>query len=152
MRGAMALLLFAVLVAGAASAPPARAAEPYCPNTAHVLPAPVPPDLLPAVAKAFGSDVGSVRDAAFVRCLGPTLMGCTVGANLVCDKADTRRELPGATAWCRQHPGAEGIPMAATGHATIYDWSCKGTTAVAGKVLMAVDPQGYIADNWKEIH
>jgi hypothetical protein len=78
-------------------------------------------------------------------------MACTVGANLDCDKADTRRALPGATAWCRDNPGATGIPMAATGRATIYEWSCKGRRAVAGKVAMPIDPQGYIADNWKEI-
>jgi hypothetical protein len=41
--------------------------------------------------------------------------------------------------------------MAATGHATIYDWSCNGRRAVAGKTVSAVDPQGYEADNWKEL-
>jgi len=78
-------------------------------------------------------------------------MGCYIGANLICDKADTRRVLPGATAWCRDNPGSIGIPMSATGHATIYDWSCKGRCAVSGKAVLTVDPQGYIADNWKQI-
>jgi hypothetical protein len=41
--------------------------------------------------------------------------------------------------------------MAATGHATIYEWSCKGARAVPGKALVTVDPQGYIADNWKDV-
>jgi hypothetical protein len=58
-------------------------------------------------------------------------MGCMVGANLVCDKADQRRAA-GAT-WCRENPGATVIPMAATGHATIYEWSCNGRNAVPGK-------------------
>jgi hypothetical protein len=41
--------------------------------------------------------------------------------------------------------------MAATGHATIYDWTCKGRRAVAGKPIVTVDPRGYIAGNWKKI-
>jgi hypothetical protein len=104
-----------------------------------------------AVAKALAIDNASVRHAAFVRCVGRRLLGCYVGANLVCDKAETHRTLPGATAWCRNNPGSEGIPMSATGHDTIYDWSCKGRRAVAGKTVLTVDAQGYIAENWKEI-
>jgi hypothetical protein len=103
------------------------------------------------VAKAFGIDNAAVRDAAFVRCVGPKLMGCYIGANLDCFKAETRRALPGATAWCRANPGSNIIPMSATGHDTIYEWSCKGRRAIAGKVAVTVDPQGYIADYWKEI-
>ena len=49
----------------------------------------------------------------------------------------------------RWHPD---IPMVATGHETVYEWSCKGKRAVAGKQVMQVDPRGYIADNWKVIH
>jgi hypothetical protein len=131
-------------------APAAHAAD-YCPNPAHETPAEVPADLTAAVAKAFAVDAAAIVGAAYVRCVGPVLMGCYVGANLVCDKADTRRRLHGATKWCRQNPGSDFIPMAATGHATIYNWSCKGTHAVAGKAMQAVDPQGYIADNWKTI-
>ena len=104
-----------------------------------------------AVAEAFQIDSPAVRDAAFVRCVGWKLMACYIGANLDCFKADKRHALPGATAWCRENPGSKGIPMSATGHDTIYEWSCKGRRAVAGKAVMTVDPQGYIADNWKEI-
>jgi hypothetical protein len=126
------------------------AAKPYCPNPAHVRPAEVPPDLVPAVAKAFALDSAALG-SAFVRCVGDGLMGCMVGANLVCDKADTRRTLPGATDWCRQNPGSDVVPMAATGHATIYAWSCKDGKPVAGKALVRVDAQGYIAENWKAV-
>jgi hypothetical protein len=105
---------------------------------------------VPAVAKAFALDPGALG-AAFVRCSDDKLLGCMVGANLVCDKADRRRALPGASAWCRENPGANVIPMAATGYATIYEWSCKGARAVPGKALVTVDPQGYIADNWKDV-
>ena len=151
MRVAATALLFASLIVGVTSADTARAADAYCPNPAHARPEKVPANLVATVATAFQIDAASVRDAAFVRCVGSTLMACYVGANLVCDKADTRRILPGATAWCRDNPGSSNIPMAATGHATIFEWSCQGTTAVAGKSVMTVDPQGYIADNWKQL-
>jgi hypothetical protein len=137
-----------------ASAAPMRAADAaaYCPNPAHARPAKVPADLVPALAVAFGVDRNAVGAGGVVRCVGGRLVGCLVGANLNCGKADMRRSLPGAGAWCRSHPGAADIPMAATGHDTIYAWSCKGRRAVPGKTIMKVDRQGYVADNWKEIH
>jgi hypothetical protein len=123
----------------------------FCPNPAHASPQKVPPDLMPAVAKAFQIDDAVAREAAFVRCAGRRLMGCYTGANLNCFKADKRRLLPGATAWCQDNPGSKNIPMAATGHDTIYEWSCDERRAVAGKAMLTVDPQGYIAENWKDI-
>jgi hypothetical protein len=143
--------MIGVLLAMGGSVIGAHAAESYCPDPTHAGPAKVPADLVAAVAKAFAINANAVDDAAFVRCADATLMGCYVGANLVCDKADTRVVLPGATTWCRKNPGSPGIPMSATGHATIYDWSCNGTTAIAGKIAMPVDPQGFIAANWKRI-
>ena len=137
-------------VAVVASPRPARA-EPYCSNPAHTTPARVPPDLVAAVAKTFAVDSAVIANGAYVRCVGAKLMACAVGANLVCDKADQRRELPGATAWCKDNPRSDSIPMFVTGHATIYEWSCKRRRAVAGKVVVTVDPQGYIAENWKEV-
>lgn len=124
----------------------------HCPNPAHARPAKVPDDLVPALAAAFGADKDAVRSGGVVRCVGGKLMGCYVGANLNCGKADMRRSSFGAAAWCRSHPGATDIPMAATGHDTIYAWSCKGPHAVPGKTIVKVDRQGYVADNWKEIH
>ena len=143
-------LLTALLVAASAVVP-ARAAESYCPSRSHQTPQKVPADLVARVAKALQIDAAMAESATFVRCVGRTLMGCTVGANLVCGKADRRRQIPGATAWCRDNPGAKIVPMAATGHATIYEWSCVGRRAVRGKAVMAVDPRGYIAENWKTV-
>jgi hypothetical protein len=147
-----AVLTFAALIAVAVlPVQPVAAEQGYCPNPAHARPGKVPTDLVAAVARTFQIDNASVRDAAFVRCVGRKLMGCYIGANLNCFKADRRRALAGATAWCREHPGSKGIPMSATGHATIYEWSCNGRRAVAGKAMTTVDWQGYVADNWKEI-
>ncbi len=145
------LLLGFIAVASVAGLPPARAAEPYCPNPSHAGPAKVPAELVAAVSKALQIDDAATRSGTYVRCAGAKLLGCYVGANLDCFKADQRRSLPGATAWCRQNPDAQTIPMAVTGHDTIYEWSCKGRRAVAGKPVFTVDPQGYIAENWKAI-
>jgi hypothetical protein len=41
--------------------------------------------------------------------------------------------------------------MSATGHDTIYQWTCKSSRAVAGKPMMHADPRGYITENWKEV-
>ena len=112
---------------------------------------PVPPELEAEVAKAFDISVDLARDAAFVRCAGTKLLACWIGANLNCGKVNARRSLPGASEFCRANPDADVVPMAATGHDTIYDWRCVGGRAVATKTVVAVDRQGYDAGNWKEI-
>ena len=114
-------------------------------------PVPVRRELERKVARTFGVSVDVVRNGGFVRCADGKLLACLIGANLNCGKADTRRSLPGASEYCRTHPGANDIPMFATGHDTIYAWRCVGKRAVAGKALVAVDPHGYDAGNWKEI-
>ena len=146
-------LIGAALALARLSAPAYADDAAYCSaGGRHNAAAPAPASLESAIAGAFQVSPDVVHGGAYVRCRQGKLIACIVGANLVCGKADARRRLAGASAFCAQNPDAESVPMVATGHATIYDWSCKGTTAGAGKVLMTVDPQGYIADNWKEIH
>ncbi len=147
-----ALALAALAAAGAdpgfaASAPAAA----YCAAGAHRTAVRVPPELEAAVAEALGVTVDAAREAASVRCSGGRPMACWVGANLNCGKADTRRSLPGATAFCRAHPNSGAIPMVATGHATVYAWRCVAGRAIAGKPAAAVDAEGYAAGNWKEL-
>ena len=115
------------------------------------VPVPVPKNLEADVARTFSVPVDLVRGGAFVRCAGARLLACVVGANLNCGKANTRRSLPGASEFCRANPDAQIIPMAATGHDTIYTWRCVGRRAVAAKAVVAVDPDGYDAGNWKEV-
>jgi hypothetical protein len=102
------------------------------------------------VAQTFGIPDEAARHTV-VRCVGPKLLACSIGANLNCGKADLRRKLPGPTSWCRANPNSDFIPMFATGHATIYAWRCANGVAVPGKSAVTVDPQGYVAENWKEI-
>jgi hypothetical protein len=112
---------------------------------------PVPKQFETDVAKTFGLPIDLVRRGAFVRCAQGKLLVCSVGANLNCDKVNTRRSLPGASEFCRTNPDADNIPMAATGHDTIYAWRCVGRRAVAAKAVVALDPYGYDAGNWKEV-
>jgi hypothetical protein len=149
--GTSPLIAALIVGAGVVQVRPAAAAAAYCPNPDHARPQNLPADLAPAAAAAFRIDAAALDGAAFVRCVGPKLMACYVGANIPCGKAETHRSLAGATAYCRDNPGATFIPMAATGHATIYQWSCNGRSAVAGEVVAKVDAQGYIADSWKEL-
>ena len=111
--------------------------------------APTPAVLAAEVGATFGISPSMAREAAMVRCVGTKLLACYIGANLNCGKADQRRSLAGASAYCRENPGSESIPMVATGHDTIYQWRCAGRRAVAGKAILAVDRQGYIVENWK---
>ncbi|MGO8798034.1 MAG: hypothetical protein ACLQJL_02980 [Roseiarcus sp.] len=146
--------LVAALCGGALTTPGQAvfAAGAYCPGgPARALAHKAPAELAPAVAQAFGVGPEVIGEAAYVRCAGAKLMACWVGANLDCGKADTRRRLVGASAFCGQNPGSDSVPMAATGHATIYDWRCVGRRAVAGKTITAVDAEGYIAGNWREL-
>ena len=151
MRVALGAVLYGLLALASVAPMSSADAVEYCPNPAHARAEKAPADLLPALAARFGLDKGAVQNGGFVRCVGKKLMGCITGANLNCGKADMRRSSFGATAWCRSHPGAADIPMASTGHETIYAWSCKGSRAVPGKAIVKVDRQGYVADNWKEI-
>jgi hypothetical protein len=76
---------------------------------------------------------------------------CNYGANLVCGKANNSRSSAGAAEFCEQNPGSDSVPMAATGHATIYEWKCDGSQAVISSQIVTVDPRGFIAENWKRL-
>jgi hypothetical protein len=135
-----------VFPASAASGPAACAS-----GAGPRVPTPVPKDLEAAVASTFGVPVDVVRHGGFVRCAKGKLLACLIGANLNCGKVNTRRLLPGARAFCRANPDADMIPMVATGHDTIYAWRCIGRRPVTGNTIVAVDPDGYDAGNWKEV-
>lgn len=138
-------------LAGAAGQPALAAGlAGYCQGQpSHARPQKVPPELETAIAKLLDMDVDYLRPQTFVRCVGPQLMVCVIGANLACGKADIRRQLPSADAFCRVNPDAAIVPFVATGHDTVYEWRCHGRRAVAGKQFQTVDPQGYIAANWR---
>lgn len=108
-------------------------------------------ELTTRIAETFGLDVGMARGGSFYRCVSGRLLVCTVGANLPCGKANLATSMKEASAYCSRNPNALNIPMAVTGHDTVWSWRCAGTTAQAEGPLQKIDPQGYFEENWKEL-
>lgn len=116
---------------------------------------PIPAALVPQARQLFGfsreTPNAVIRNGTSYRCMGGKAWLCNVGANLVCGKANAAKNLPGAAAFCKDNPGSDMIPMAATGHDTIYEWKCVGPNAQIVRQVVAVDPRGFIAENWKPL-
>jgi hypothetical protein len=114
----------------------------------------VPASLAPAFAKFFGTRMSSaeIQQNSSFRCYRGKVFGCMVGANLNCGKANSSNASAGGDEWCRSHPNDTMIPMAATGHATIYSWRCSGNRAVPTKMNSKVDDRGFEVVNWKLLH
>lgn len=112
---------------------------------------PTPEALLPRVGKVFGVEPRILRGASFVRCAGGHLMACAVGANRDCGRADVSRHSVGGDAFCHDNPGAAVVPMAATGHDTIFAWHCSGAHAVAGGTVAKVGASGFMSGNWRRL-
>ncbi len=92
-----------------------------------------------------------VSKSTLYRCMDGKVWLCSFGANLVCGKANTGRISRGAIAYCKQNPGADSVPMAATGHDTIFEWKCVGDKPQASGQIVTVDSRGFIAQNWKSL-
>ena len=115
---------------------------------------PIPPKLVPQSFRLFylrPVDPGQVQRSTVYRCMGGAARLCNYGANLVCTKADVSRASRGAQRYCRENPGSEVVPMAATGHATIYSWECIGNKARIKSSSVSVDRRGFIASQWKRL-
>ena len=112
---------------------------------------PIPAELVPAARQALGlgsaEPDASLQATAVFRCMIGKVWLCNHGANLTCAKGDVSRVSKGATAWCKDHPGADVVPMVATGHATIHTWTCVGSTARI-KQSEKLDARGFIANQW----
>ena len=114
---------------------------------------PVPDSLIAAARRIFEVSAETldsyVQASTSVRCMNGKAWLCNVGANLICEKADVSRNSYGAENFCRQNPDSIGVPMSATGHATVYEWKCVGREARIVRQSTAVDARGFIAENWQ---
>jgi hypothetical protein len=112
---------------------------------------PIPAELVPAARQALGlgatASAASLQAGSVFRCMSGKVWLCNHGANLTCAKGDVSRVSKGATAWCKDHPGADVVPMVATGHATIHTWTCVGSAARI-KQSEKLDARGFIANQW----
>jgi hypothetical protein len=115
---------------------------------------PIPPALEPQALRLFylqPVDREQVRRSTVYRCMDGAVWLCNYGANLVCAKADISRVSQGAERYCRENPGSDVVPMAATGHATIYSWECVGDKARIKGGSVSLDRRGFIADQWRRL-
>jgi hypothetical protein len=78
---------------------------------------------------------------------------CLVGANNPCWAKATTSTTPteGMQNFCKEQPDADSIPAYATGHDTIYAWSCANGVPVAGEQISQVDAQGFSTNIWQQI-
>lgn len=127
------------------------------PGAAYTGPA-VPESIARALKKEWGSPDSAPLDTfvrgTYWRCMDGKVYACNVGANIPCEeKADVSKEpTQGMKDYCKENPGSDFIPMYVTGHSTIYEWTCDGTTPVAGKQFGEVDKRGYQKGMWYEIN
>ncbi|MBO0733437.1 MAG: hypothetical protein J2P49_03810 [Methylocapsa sp.] len=121
-------------------------------NDDHVRP--IPAVLVPQARRLFfdhGASSNYIKETTSFRCMNGKVWLCNLGANLNCGKADSRRTSAGAAVFCRQNPGSDVVPMAATGHDTIYEWKCVGNEARIFRQVETVDPRGFTTENWKKL-
>lgn len=113
---------------------------------------PVPEGLISEARRFFDISVQTsdsyVQATTSVRCMSGRVWLCSYGANLICEKADVSRDSPGAVRFCNGSPDSIGVPMSATGHATIYEWKCVGREARIVRQSSLVDARGFLAGNW----
>jgi hypothetical protein len=131
---------------GTVGAPDMRYTGPAMPET-------VAQGLKAALALPADAASGPLLRNSIWRCMNGKVYACTVGANLPCsEKADTRRDpAPELVDFCRQNPGAEVIPMAVTGRATVFAWRCTGEHPAIVRQFAQPDAAGYLANVWYEI-
>jgi|HubBroStandDraft_1064217.scaffolds.fasta_scaffold02542_7 hypothetical protein len=116
---------------------------------------PIPAALKPHVAEALGlpADSAIAPENYYWRCMSGAVYVCAVGANIPCDaKADRSRRNLGAEHYCRENRDATLVPAYATGHASIYSWSCSAGNTVPGKRLAKIDHRGFRVDFWYRVN
>lgn len=121
--------------------------------TGRAMPDAVARGLMAALALPADAPIEPLLGHSIWRCMNRKVYACTFGANLPCTaKADTRREAaPALIDFCRQNPGAEVIPMAVTGRATVFAWRCTGADPAIVRQFAQPDVAGYLANIWYAI-
>jgi hypothetical protein len=115
---------------------------------------PVPTALKPFLSRALGLPDG--RDfrpeSYYWRCMNRMVFVCAIGANIPCGaKADLAKRNLGADKYCQDNPEATFVPAYATGHETLFAWSCSLGRAVPGKGIAKLDARGYRIDIWHKV-
>jgi hypothetical protein len=115
---------------------------------------PIPEALVAAAGIALGATMPpavAIKTTVF-RCANGHVLVCTVGANLVCGRANSSRApARGQLDWCRHHRNEAVIPLVASGHDTIYAWRCQDGAPQIGRQVLDVDARGFIVQNWRQL-
>lgn len=103
------------------------------------------------VSESMPDDI--FMDGTYWRCMGGNVYACNVGANLPCQGRGDFSKIPnqGMLNYCGENPGAEFIPMFASGRTTVYEWKCYEGTPEIVKQIAETDKAGYIKNIWYEI-
>ena len=153
--GVLALIIVGAVPAAIIEVAHAQGVVAYCANTGNDdRVRPIPHELVPAARRLFQwvSDLpsASVEDNTAFRCMNGKIWLCNYGANLLCAKGDVSRISKGAEAYCKELPGSDLVPMAATGHATIHTWECLGSKPRI-RESKEVDIRGFITKQWQPL-
>jgi hypothetical protein len=152
-RQVLTISLLILLPPAASAGAPGDAPRRYCARVGNDdTPRPARPALAGAIKRLFGLSGTYALETTQYRCAGGKVLLCATGANLPCGKANTSIDLPGVNDWCRQNPNSDFIPMAVTGHDTIYEWHCAGVIAKPGKKIGTVDRRGFFEEYWKALN
>lgn len=117
---------------------------------------PIPPALVQGmIARGLiAADApAEFQQSAVWRCMQGQVWICHFGANLPCQEQADTSQTPSAAMeeFCAANPGADGIPAAVTGRATVYTWACQDGKPAISATVFSADPQGYLADFWYQL-
>jgi hypothetical protein len=115
---------------------------------------PVPSALIPFLRTTLGlsGEAPLTPQSYYWRCMDGAVYVCAIGANRPCaSRADRTTHNTGADNYCRENLDTEFVPAYATGHNTVYEWSCAGGRAVPGKRAIKADGRGYPAEFWYRV-
>lgn len=115
---------------------------------------PVPTALKPFLSRALGLSAGRgfSPESYYWRCMNGMVFVCAIGANIPCGaKADLAKHNLGADKYCQDNPESTFVPAYATGHETLFAWSCSLGHAVPGKRIAKLDARGYRIDIWHKV-
>jgi len=97
------------------------------------------------------AEVAAVEESTVFRCMNGIVFVCNFGANIPCDaRPDERSTRSDVSEYCISNPNDDPVPMALTGHSTIFHWKC-----IRGKPIVTyqsrIDVRGFNQDIWTPI-
>lgn len=100
-----------------------------------------------------GQPLELLQQTTVWRCMDGKVYGCNIGANLPCSSKANVSKVPTQAMkdYCEANLDSKLIPMAVTGHSTIFTWRCVREVPELLNQVDAVDSQGYMQRIWQEL-